>query len=89
MLQKGLTKGDGAWGSGKKLSSNVFSRFPKNNKLLLLFRFLRFLPELGELNQKNGGENQSAADKIHERITFITQEPAPDYGENRCRTQHD
>ena len=32
MPQKGLTKGDGAWGSGKKLSSKVFSRFPENNK---------------------------------------------------------
>ena len=34
MPQKGLKKGDGVWGSGKKLSSNVFSRFPKNQILL-------------------------------------------------------
>ena len=32
MPQKGLRKGDGAWGSGKELSSKVFSRLPKYQK---------------------------------------------------------
>ena len=34
MPQKGLKKGDGAWGSGKKLSSKVFFCFPKYQPLL-------------------------------------------------------
>ena len=41
MSQKGLKKGDGVWGSGKKLSSKVFSRFSKNQALLKnYFRFI-------------------------------------------------